>query len=44
MEFVDILSFVLAFGVLIFMYKFLSKLRQQDVFKDRLKELMRYKE
>ena len=44
MEFVDILSFILAFCVLVLMFGFLSKLRRQDVFKDRLKELMRYKE
>ncbi|HUX78873.1 MAG TPA: type II secretion system F family protein [Alphaproteobacteria bacterium] len=41
---IDLLSFILAFGVLYFMFALLSKLRQQDVFKDRLKELMRYKE
>ena len=41
---VDLLSFILAFGVLYFMFAFLSKLRQQDVFKDRLRELMLYKE
>ncbi len=40
----DILSFILAFFVIYFMLSFLSKLRQQDIFKERLKELMRYKE
>jgi tight adherence protein C len=41
---VDILSFFLAFLILFFMFALLSKIRQQDVFKDRLKELMHYKE
>ncbi len=40
----DLLSFILAFIVIYFVFSFLSKIRQQDVFKDRLKELMRYKE
>ncbi len=41
---IDFLSFILAFFVLYFMFSFLSKLRKQDVFKDRLRELMHYKE
>ncbi|OJW51448.1 MAG: hypothetical protein BGO67_06800 [Alphaproteobacteria bacterium 41-28] len=44
MNTVDILSFILAFCVLYFMLSLFSKFRRQDVFKDRLKELMRYKE
>jgi tight adherence protein C len=41
---IDILSFVLAFCVLYLMLLLWSKLHQKDVFKDKLKELMRYKE
>lgn len=41
---IDILSFILAFVVLYFALGFLSKLRRQDVFKERLKELIHYKE
>ncbi len=40
----DILSFLLAFFILCFFLALFSKLRQQDVFKARLKELMQYKE
>jgi len=41
---IDILSFILAFVILYFTLGLLSKLRRQDVFKDRLKDLMHYKE
>lgn len=40
----DIISFILAFVILYFTLSFLSKLRQEDIFKKRLKELMIYKE
>jgi tight adherence protein C len=42
--FTDILSFILAFAILYFALLFLSKLRQDDIFKKRLQELMIYKE
>ncbi len=41
---IDFLSFILSFVILYFSMKFLSKIRQQDIFKDRLQELGRYKE
>lgn len=40
----DILSFIISFAILFFALKFISRLRQQDVFKARLTELMQYKE
>lgn len=40
----DLISFVLAFVILYFSMSFISKLRQEDNFKKRLKELMVYKE
>lgn len=40
----DIISFFLAFIILYFALLLLSKYRREDVFKDRLKELMKYKE
>lgn len=40
----DLVSFILAFVILYFTLSFLSKLRQEDIFKKRLKELMVYKE
>lgn len=41
---IDLISFILAFVILYFTLSFLSKLRQGDIFKKRLKELMIYKE
>lgn len=41
---IDILSFILAFFILYFVVRLLSKLRREDVFKGRLQELMHYKE
>ncbi len=40
----DILSFVLSFIVLYFAVSLLTRFRREDVFKERLKQLMRYKE
>ena len=40
----DIISFILAFAVLYFSIRFLLKMRQKDVFKERLKDLMQYRE
>lgn len=40
----DLISFILSFVILYFTLSFLSKLRQEDIFKKRLKELMIYKE
>src|SRR3990167_2399211 len=40
----DLISFILSFIILYFTFSFLSKLRQEDNFKKRLKELMIYKE
>ena len=40
----DIISFILSFIILYFAFSFLSKLRQEDRFKGRLRDLMVYKE
>lgn len=40
----DILTFALSFFILYFSVNWIMKLRSQDVFKDRLKELAQYKE
>lgn len=40
----DIVSFILSFIILYFALSFISKLRQEDIFKKRLHELMVYKE
>ncbi|MBY0292904.1 MAG: type II secretion system F family protein [Alphaproteobacteria bacterium] len=41
---IDFLDFILAFIVLLLASFYLSKLRQKDVFNDRIKDLIRYKE
>lgn len=41
---IDIVSFILSFIILYFALSFISKLRQEDIFKKRLQELMVYKE
>lgn len=43
-EGIDFLTFILALIVLLLSSFYLSKLRQKDVFNDRIKDLMRYKE
>ncbi|MBS0272580.1 MAG: type II secretion system F family protein [Proteobacteria bacterium] len=43
-SFEDILSFSLSFVILGFTFVLLTKLRQGDIFKERLKDLMQYKE
>jgi tight adherence protein C len=40
----DLISFILAFIILYLSFSFISKLRQEDNFKKRLKDLMVYKE
>lgn len=40
----DIFSFILSFVILYFSLSFLTKIRQKEVFKERLKELTEYKE
>jgi tight adherence protein C len=40
----DIFSFILAFLILYFAVTLLTRFRREDVFKERLKQLMRYKE
>lgn len=40
---IDVLSFILAFIIFYFAIHYLSKIRQQDIFKDRLQELAQYK-
>ncbi len=41
---IDILSFILAFLILYFSLSLLAKFRSEDIFKIRLKDLMKYKE
>lgn len=41
---IDVLTFLLAFVVLAFIFSILMKLREGNIFKSRLKELMSYKE
>ena len=41
---IDVLTFLLAFVVLAFIFSILMKLREGNIFKSRLKELMNYKE
>ncbi len=44
MDILDRISFLIVFFIIYFAIKFLSKLRQQDVFKDRIQDLSQYQE
>ncbi len=41
---IDFISFLLAFLIFYFAIKMLSKMHQEDIFKDRLQDLMKYRE